>query len=407
MKKESTSPEKGLLDRRKFLGSTVATGFSLMAAGGLTLTESKSAVADDTSSPALSSKKAWAKQFIRGGEAFILPSMMPDFKSIDEEGVRNDVRHSIAQGFCSIMPLPIGIDAKTDLVFQKVVADEAKNKILKIGLIRPGKWKDVKKAVRLAESQGSSHAMMYFNPQLTSQEAIYNEMKEVIENTSMGIIIYAKPSANITHLDPTGLPLDAFDKLANLDSVIGVKFTQTMRTATIYAVSERVGDRLLLGIVDIEQMLPLSDKYKMQWTGQWAIDSLQSPQTPWVNQFLELLRLGKNKEATELYWRYEPIASHFYALQLPSLSIGGHPWVHIKYMKWLTGGNGGLLADLNETADFVPHLNSAERVKCREVFERVGIKTTDLPDDAFVVGNAAYERGVRAKDLPALPQYIA
>jgi hypothetical protein len=80
--------------------------------------------------------------------------------------------------------------------------------------------------------------------------------------------------------------------------------------------------------------------------------------------------------------------------------------MHIKYMKWLTGGNGGLLPDLKSTPEMIPHLDAAGRALCRELFAKVGIKTVSLPDEAFVVGNAAYERGVRAKELVGMPQYV-
>ena len=106
------------------------------------------------------------------------------------------------------------------------------------------------------------------------------------------------------------------------------------------------------------KMLLLALRYRMQWTGQWAIDSLQSPEQPWVGEFLAKLSEGDTEAATALYWRYEPIASGFYALQAPSLRIGGHPWMHIKYMKWLTGGNGGLLADMRATPESMPHLDA-------------------------------------------------
>ena len=351
------------------------------------------------------SKKVWAKQALRGGESFVMPSMQPDMKSLDEEGVRRDVRHAVKQGFCSIMPLVLGIDAKIERQYQEIVADEAKGKILTVGVIRAGKWDDMADKVKLMERQGFSHALMYF-PALASQDAVYQNMRSIISNTSLGVALYASPTPAMTKLDPTGLPMDAFDRLADLDSVIGIKFTQELRPATAFTVAERLGDRLLMAVVDLEVMLLLSLKYSMQWTGQWAIDSLQSPEKPWVTEFLELMRVGNGKAARELYWKYEPIATGFYDLQRPSLSIGGHPWVHIKYMKWLTGGNGGLLPDLHATPESIPHLDAAGRALCRELFARVGIATVSLPDEAFVVGNAAYERGVRVSDLAALPQYV-
>ncbi|MBU2482967.1 MAG: hypothetical protein KJ760_17940, partial [Proteobacteria bacterium] len=352
------------------------------------------------------SKKAWAKKYLKGAESFILPSMKPDLKNLDEEGLRQDVRHAVAQGFCSILPLPMGLDKKNMVRMYEVVSDEAKGSIHTVALIQPGSWKEMAPRIRFMENLGVSHALMYFNSKLPDQNAIFEQMRTIIEKTAMGIILYAKPDNEIRKMDPTGLPLDAFDKLADLDMVIGVKFTQTLRPASAYALAERLGDRLLLGVIDLEMILPLSLKYTIQWTGQWAIDALQSPEVPWVNQFLALLGEGRNSQAYELYWKYEPIASAFYALQAPCLEIGGHPWMHIKYMKWLTGGNGGLIPDLKASPDHVPHLDARARKHCRDIFEHVGIKTIDMPDEAFIVGNAGYRDGVRPKDMAAFPQYI-
>ncbi len=410
-KPKSHSPELGknhnILKRRDFvgLGFNLAAGASLLGSStALSAPPSEKSIKE--AQTALSPKKQWAQDKLHGGEAFIMPSMHADLKSLDEEGVRRDVRHSMAQNFCSVMPLQLGIDSNTYQKLQEIVIDEAKDELHTVGIIRAGDWPSMKSNVRAMEAAGISHALMYFNHALSDQNAIYKQMRSIIEQTSLGIILYASPKKQIQHLDPTGLPLDAFDKLAALDNVIGIKFTQELRPATAYAITQRLGDRLLLGVVDLELMLMLSQQKPMQWTGQWGIDSLQSPEQPWVGNFLSLLHAGKHQQAYELYWAYEPIASYFYDLQADLLAIGGHPWLHIKYMKWLTGGNGGLLPNLNESVERVPHLNAKDRIKSREIFAKVGIKTVDLPDQAFIVGNAAYERGVRVEDLPTLPQYI-
>jgi len=390
------------LDRRQFVSASALSGIGLLAASAA---HSRDAQMTSLNVGAGESKKAWAKRALRGGESFVMTSMQPDLKTLDEEGVRRDVRHAIAQGFCSILPLTLAIDAKTEKQFHDIVTDEAKGKILTVGVIRAGKWEEWEGRMRQMERQGFSHALMYFNPALASQDAMYEQMRSIIEKTSLGIVLYASPHPTVARADPTGLPMDAFDRLADLDNVVGIKFTQELRPATALTIAQRLADRLQLAVVDLEAMMLLALKYPMQWTGQWAIDSVQSPDQPWVRDFLELLRTGDVAAARELYWRYEPIASGFYALQRPSLVIGGHPWMHIKYMKWLTGGNGGLLPDQKTTRDMVPPLDGAGRTLCRHLFAKVGIKTVDLPDEAFIVGNEAYERGVRAKDLKALPQY--
>lgn len=388
-----------LCNRRAFMSLSAATGLTFMA-GSL----AQAAPQQQPPTVPAGSRRQWAQSNLRGGEAFVLPSLTSDLKTLDEEGVRIDVRHSIAQGFCSILPLPVGIDPDTFRTMRAVVSDEAKGKINVVDIIRPNTSIE---SIREMEQSGVSHALIYFDPTQSSQKAIYEQMSRVAEETSMGLVLYAKPDARINELDPTGLPLDAFDRLADLDNVVAVKFTQLLRPASSYAVAERLGDRLLLGVVDLEMMLVLAAKYKMQWTGQWSIDCLQSPSDPWVNQFLELLSRGEHRAAYDLYWRYESVATEFYNLQAPVLSKGGHPWMHIKYMKWLTGGNGGLLPHLNLSAAQLPPLNASGRERCRQALERVGIATVDLPDEAFIVGNAAWQRGVRAKDMAALPQYIS
>lgn len=397
------------VERRTVLGAATAAALGCLvpAAGRAddgTTNAGAAARAFDGGS-ASDSGKTWARERLRGGESFILPSMTPDLAGLDEEGVRRDVRHAVRQGFCSILPLSSGLDRAQARRMREVVADAARGQIFVVGTLASREWSRVEESVRAAESLGTSHVLLSFNAGLPSQEAMFQEMRAIAERTSMRIILYAQPDDAVTHLDPTGLPLEAFDRLADLDNVVGVKFTQLLRPAAAFAVAERLGGRLLLGVVDLEMMLPLALKHAIQWTGQWAIDCLQSPETPWVGQYLDLLRQRKLQEAYTLYWKYEPAATAFYRMQAPSLAIGGHPWMHIKYMKWLTGGNGGLLPDLKASRDHVPHLDAAARTACRQALEQVGIKTVALPDEAFVVGNAAYERGLRAKDLRALPQY--
>lgn len=398
------------VERRTVLGAAAAAALGCLvpatgsADAGSSVVDAASRTPGGTASD---SGKGWARERLRGGESFILPSMTPDFADLDDEGVRRDVRHAVRQRFCSILPLSSGLDRAQARRMREIVAEEARGKIFLVGTLGSREWSRVEESVRAAESVGTSHVLLSFNAGLPSQEAMFQEMKTIAERTSMRLILYAQPDDAVTRLDPTGLPMEAFDRLADLDNVVGVKFTQLLRPAAAFAVAERLGDRLLLGVVDLEMMLPLALKHPIQWTGQWAIDCLQSPEAPWVGQYLDLLRQRKLQEAYNLYWKYEPAATAFYRMQAPSLAIGGHPWLHIKYMKWLTGGNGGLLPDLKAPIDHVPHLDAAARTACRQALERVGIKTVDRPEEAFVVGNAAYERGVRARDLRALPQYTA
>src|SRR5205807_3542582 len=47
---------------------------------------------------ARSEKKEWAREHLKGLGGLVLPSFTPDFKNLDEEAIRHDIRHSIKQG---------------------------------------------------------------------------------------------------------------------------------------------------------------------------------------------------------------------------------------------------------------------------------------------------------------------
>jgi 4-hydroxy-tetrahydrodipicolinate synthase len=44
-------------------------------------------------------QKAWALEHYKGMENLFMPSFSPDFKTLDEDGIRHDVRNSIRHGF--------------------------------------------------------------------------------------------------------------------------------------------------------------------------------------------------------------------------------------------------------------------------------------------------------------------
>jgi hypothetical protein len=50
--------------------------------------------------------KKWARQYLKGLEAVIFPSFTPDLQNLDEEGIRYDVNHLVANGFTYAMVAP-------------------------------------------------------------------------------------------------------------------------------------------------------------------------------------------------------------------------------------------------------------------------------------------------------------
>jgi len=98
--------------------------------------------------------------------------------------------------------------------------------------------------------------------------------------------------------------------------------------------------------------------------------------------------------------------SHFFAVQAPVIRKGAHPWQHNRYYQWLAGGNGGLLPrDSHAPEGAIPVLDARAREGMRAAFIASGLEPTEAPEEQFVVGRAAWARGVRASDLSDLPYY--
>src|ERR1044071_8658526 len=75
--------------------------------------------------------KDWAHEHFRGGENSLLPSFTPDLESLDEEGVRLDVRTNIQHGFFSMFCAGVGLrDSAERRRFLEVAVDEAQGQIL-------------------------------------------------------------------------------------------------------------------------------------------------------------------------------------------------------------------------------------------------------------------------------------
>ena len=173
----------------------------------------------------------------------------------------------------------------------------------------------------------------------------------------------------------------------------------------VYEICERMHDRALIGDVHLGLMPFLVKHYGTQWSGAWTLEALQSPDKPYVVRYLELLREGRYEEATALYWDIKPAYDALMELMAPMLPKGVHPGVQLKYYQWCVGGNGGLPRLPSDTMEQQFPLTPEQRKTIKAAYRAIGIEPQG-PEESFIVGRAAYERGVRAEDLTQTPMYV-
>jgi 4-hydroxy-tetrahydrodipicolinate synthase len=391
------------MDRRefsKYLGASVlATG----AVGMARATEPPKAKSPAATSK--SEKKQWAQAHLRGMENQLMASFTPDFKSLDEEGIRHDVRQSIKHGFCSCFVQSTGTGEHRKRLME-IARDEAKGKIL-TSFANPSASVEASiELLRYAEKLGYSHVLLYFpkdlNPQ-TEDEA-YAQFRKLIDATSLAIVLYAYDDPVLRRFHPSGIPVNVFSRLADHPNVVGVKLTQTMNAELTFELCERLSNRLLVGPVNLDSAPILTKNYpNIQYSPMWVTESVQSPEKPYGVEFMDLIRKRRINEALMVYWEMQPLIQLIWDIQTPPLAKGGHPWAHMKYYQWAVGGNGGLLP--LKASEAVPLIDAKDRQRIRSTYEKCGITPVDHPEEEFVVGRAAYAKGVRLADLTSTPLY--
>jgi 4-hydroxy-tetrahydrodipicolinate synthase len=371
---------------RRHFSQSIAAGAAYAA---VLTTRSKAAVSSE--------KKQWAREHLRGLGSLILPSFTPDFKGLDEEGIRRDIRHAVNQGFTSCTVSPNGANADQTRRMWELVREETAGKT---GMGALGG------DIPFLEKLGCSYTMIGYprGADAQTEDEAYGHLRKLIDSPSMAVVLYGSPVESLRRFHPSGIPLNVFDRLADHPNVVGIKLTHPMDAATASEICERLADRLVIGPCNFDLIPALSKAYRnVQWSGLWITDALQSPEKPYAVEMMNLAIKGRTPEMMKVYWQMQPLVQGIWDLQAPLLLHGSHPWAHMKYLQWATGGNGGLLP--LKPAPYLPTLDPASRDLIKANFRKAGITPVDAPDEEFLVGKAAYHRGVRSSQLSSTPLY--
>jgi 4-hydroxy-tetrahydrodipicolinate synthase len=245
------------------------------------------------------------------------------------------------------------------------------------------------------------------HPSTVDADTLYEAFASRIRATELPVTVYAAQGRFSTypHLGPAGQPLDVFDRVADLPNAIGIKVSHPVPLGIHWQLCEKVADRMLVAPVNLDFAPVLARNFQIQWTGQWNVEGVQGPHRQFAHELLAATADHDFARADAVYNEMYPLLEHFYWLQAPAIKRGAHPWAHNKYYSWLTGGNGGLLPLTGPGRDHVPVLDAAARQGMRDAFAAAGVAVTDAPDDEFIVGKAAWDRGVRPDAATPLPSY--
>lgn len=338
-------------------------------------------------------RKEWAREHFRGFENVLVASFTPDRKSIDEAGIRLDVRKSIEHGFFSSLISPAGLSHEEFKQVMGICVDEAHGKIAIGYAVDPGEHSEVLDLVQHGEKVGCQHILLDV-PREGSADELYNYVAAISETTNMGIYLWMAQIHGFQRFGPSGIPYEFFDRASKLPNIIALK-VGNMDPAVLFELFNRYNDTMLIGAL-WPNIMPMGiQRYGQQWSGAWTVEALQSPEQPYAAEFFKLMLAGKYDEGMKLYWRYVvPGFGAMMKLMGKYMASGAHPWELIKFYQFAVGGNGGPMR-VDKAFPDIPPVTEEDMNFVRGVYAKLGIGTTKLPNEAFRVGAVNWEQGLR------------
>ena len=296
-------------------------------------------------------RKGWAREHLRGVENITLPSFDAEFRALDEAGIRFDVRTAIEHGFSSTLcACDAGLSPREMRQLVEVAVDEAAGR-LHVGVWAPTDSVAVAaEVVAHARSVGASHALVTLPLTVvaTDQDAVHGALGEICAASDLPVVLDVQDGIDLHALHASNIPLDAYDRLAELPNVVGLRIA-TPDPAPLYEAFRRYGDRLVVGLGSPALVGAFDYVHRLfgaQWLAAAHWELWQSPQRRYVVDIVDAVMDGRNDEARGLYWRVAPALGVAMGAGLVHPEVAGMAhWPLAKYVSWSVGGNGGLTRD--------------------------------------------------------------
>ena len=329
--------------------------------------------------------KKWARENLKGVENTLFPSFTPDMKTLDEDGIRLDVRQSIKHGFFSTMcATETGLSLAECKRFVEIVVDEADGKIGVTTSLILDSFENNMELLIHAGKVGVNGILLGYPPGFhpNTAEEVYLETKRFCDATNMYVTIYPSPHFNFSRFHPSGFPLEILEKVAEIDNVVAIKVGELGLFAQCHGM---VGNKLLVGC-PVERYAPLLVQgFKMQWMGAGCYEVFQSPENPALVKYFNLLLAGNFEKAMDIYWQLTPARVIFEEQFNKTVMSGTYNWHQQKYYQWCVGGNGGL------TRQPAMKVHSFEMQATNMAFRMIGIQPSQNEEE-FYMGRSNYAK---------------
>lgn len=292
-----------------------------------------------------SEARDWARERLVGAVNCTIPSFTSNLRSINETGIRHDVRLAKAHGFVGSLGVSeVSITLPEYLRFLEIMKDEAGSDLV---IVHHASWSDLEQnieAVKGAEAAGAELVLLSYPPNFypQSEQEIYDYTKAVCDATNLAVILFPMFLWGFSNrIHPSDIPARLIRRL--LDDVPNIAvikaeggFPSIMGIIEAYRL---FGDEVVISCPIEGELLPLGQLMPIQFSATsdhefWG---------PTIPEAMRLLREEKFDEVTELYWKMHPARK---AKSAVSQQLNGGNFINRqlwKFQGWLRGYNGGPL----------------------------------------------------------------
>jgi 4-hydroxy-tetrahydrodipicolinate synthase len=342
-----------------------------------------------------SEAKKWSKKNLKGLEVPIFPSFTPDLQELDEEGIRYDVNHIIANGFTSVLAAPeaCGMTFEERKRFVEIVVDEARGKIhTSVAVMQDTVEQDIEMLRHIEKAGGTfvtlGHPVQYYP---RSVEDIFQMYKYMCDSTNLAIVFYTG-RLHTRKFHPSYFPPELLPRIADIPNVVAMKIGGGSSMAITVMSFRLCGDKILVNDPMPDRWFVTVPEYGQQWAGAGPFYGMQTPENPRMVNLFNTLVKGDVDEAMDMYWEGQKgmaggsggglESSYFHTGIVTALSD--------KYAHWLVGGNGGTVRQPTG------RLHDYQKEAMRASVRAMGV-TPREPEEEFYVGRVNYAKGARLK----------
>ncbi len=340
-----------------------------------------------------SEAKKWSKKNLKGLEVPIFPSFTPDLQELDEEGIRWDVNHIIANGFTSALAAPeaCGMTFEERKKFVEIVVDEAKGKIhTSVAVMQDTVEQDIEMLKHIEAVGGTfatlGHPIQYYP---RSVEDIFQMYKYMCDSTNLAIVFYTG-RLHTRKFHPSYFPPELLPRIADIPNVVGMKIGGGSSMAITVMSFRLCGDKILVNDPMPDRWFVTIPVYGQQWAGAGPFYGMQTPEKPRMVEMFDLLMKGKIDKALDVYWELGPLRDGSGGLENSYFHTGIVSSLSDKYTHWCNGGNGGTVRQPTG------RIYDYQKDRIRAGLRAIGL-TPREPEEEFYVGRVNYAKGARLK----------